>query len=215
MLEAPALTEWWQYPGLQAGFDGLTYPVPPDLLLPFGEFIQKYNLSALTQLAFQYNPGYAPFLQIPTLYMFKYLNRLEVESFQKNSGFFYPASGDIRELYDKIQAHFGRDALLNASVLSMDRKSGGTHPVKVRVRTPDGTKVIHACKLVNAAPPMPAVLQNFDLTAHEYALFSQFTSNGYYVGVLNNTGLPRNVDYYSAGKTSTDSVLLPPRNQAT
>ena len=59
-----------KYPALQAGFN-LTYPVAADLLLPFGDFLNKYNLSALIPPIFAYNQGYVPILNISTVYMLK------------------------------------------------------------------------------------------------------------------------------------------------
>jgi hypothetical protein len=45
-----------KYPYLDAGFD-LPDPVPADLLLPFGDFAVKFNLSAAVNTIFQFNQG--------------------------------------------------------------------------------------------------------------------------------------------------------------
>jgi phytoene dehydrogenase-like protein len=50
-----------QYPYLDAGFD-LPSPVPADLLLPFGDFATKHNLSAAVQTIFQFDEASAIFL---------------------------------------------------------------------------------------------------------------------------------------------------------
>ena len=55
-----------KYPDLQAGFN-LTYPVPEDLLLPFGDFIEKYSLGALLPTVFTVCQGYSPLLKLSTL----------------------------------------------------------------------------------------------------------------------------------------------------
>ena len=52
-----------KYPGVQAGFT-LTYPVPEDLLLPFGQFVEKYSLGALVLTVFAICQGYAPLLKL-------------------------------------------------------------------------------------------------------------------------------------------------------
>lgn len=181
-----------RYPALQAGFN-LTYPVSPDLLLPFGSFLTKYNLSALIPTVFVINQGYAPLLNISTIYMLKYLNANELNSIAK--GGLTPASHNVGDLYKNILAHFGRDVLLKTTVLAMDRSSPSK--VKIVVRTNNGTshKLIIAKKLLSTPPPKISQLQGYDLSRNETELFAQFFDNGYYGGVLNNTGLPTNVSY--------------------
>lgn len=63
-----------KYPGVQTDFT-LTYPVPEDLLLPFGQFVEKYSLGALVPTVFAICQGYAPLLEISTIYIIKYFNR--------------------------------------------------------------------------------------------------------------------------------------------
>jgi hypothetical protein len=45
-----------QYPYLEKGFE-LPDPVPEDLLLPFGQFMQKYNLTDMSQLIYSFAQG--------------------------------------------------------------------------------------------------------------------------------------------------------------
>ena len=45
-----------KYPYLETGFD-LPDPLPADLLLPFGEFVEKYNLAALVPTLFRFIQG--------------------------------------------------------------------------------------------------------------------------------------------------------------
>jgi hypothetical protein len=60
-----------EYPYITNGFD-LPDPVPEDLLLPFGEFIQKYNITAISTVTFLVAQGAANLLAQPTLYIMKY-----------------------------------------------------------------------------------------------------------------------------------------------
>lgn len=78
-------TQLMKYPTVQAGFN-LTYPVPSDLLLPYGgTFLNKYKLSALIPTSFTVNQGYSPLLNISTLSMLKYLNANTLNSLAKGS----------------------------------------------------------------------------------------------------------------------------------
>lgn len=45
-----------KYPYVELGFD-LPYPVPADLLLPFGDFVTKYNLEDMMGLLFTFAQG--------------------------------------------------------------------------------------------------------------------------------------------------------------
>ena len=184
-----------KYSALQAGFN-LIYPVAADLLLPFDEFLNKYNLSALIPTVFLYNQGYVPILNISTLYMLKYLNTNEINSIEK--GFLIAASHNTADLYNNILAHLGSSVLLNTTILAMNRSSSSNIRIIVRTTNNPRPKLIIAKKLLSTPPPQPAQLTNYDLSPTETALFSQFFANGYYAAVLNNTGLPLNKSYISA-----------------
>ena len=203
-----------KYQALQAGFN-LTYPVPAELLLPYGEFLNKYNLSALIPSAFLVNQGYSPFLNITTLYMLKYFNVNTLNGFTQ--GELTTASHNTGELYSKILTSLGPKALLNSSVVAMDRSSPSN--VKLVVQTNKTSyKLILAKKLLSTPPPKIEKLSGYDLSPEETDLFSQFFNNGYYSGVLNNTGLPINTTYFNADPTQPYEIprlpgiyaMLPP-----
>ncbi|KAI2605763.1 FAD/NAD(P)-binding domain-containing protein [Hypoxylon fragiforme] len=179
-------TQLEKYPDLQKGFN-MTYPVEPDLLLNFGEFVTKYGLEALVPQIFITNQGYAPLLNISTLYMFKYFNAAQVSSF--SAGYLTTVSHNMQELYQKATTFLGDDVLLDSAVLSMNRTDPGAGPVQILVQTPTGQKLIVAKKVVSTIPPLLDNLGGYDLASDETALFAQFSSNGYYTGLLNNTGL--------------------------
>ena len=174
-----------EYPALQGSFN-MTYPVDADLLLPFGEFVAKYQLGDMVPQVFAANQGYAPLLNISTLYMFKYLNLDEINSFSE--GFLTTAHQNVQELYEKAATSLGSDnVLLDSTVVSIDRSGEG--PAQIVVDTPAGRKLIQAKKVVSTVPPLIKNLGAYDLSEEERGLFSQFHANGYYTGLLNNTGL--------------------------
>jgi hypothetical protein len=187
----------YPYLGFGNGFD-LQYPVDPELLEPFGSFVNKYNLSALFPETFWTNEGYAPILNISTIYMIKYFDSEEVSSFE--NGYLTTTNHDISELYEKITNYLtnnsskSNNVLFDSQILAMDRSSS---PVKIIVSTSQGTKLILVKKLVSAIPPTIHNLKGFDISADEKGLFSQLYGNGYYAAVLNNTGLPMDTDFES------------------
>lgn len=179
-----------KYPNLQVGFN-LTYPIPPDsdLLLPFGDFATKYNLTGAMPYIYRTNQGYTPLLNITTLYMLKYLNQEQLDSSQ--TSFLTTANHDIQELYRHVHNYLDRDGetnvFLNTTILAIDRSHT---PIRILIQTPTGRKLVMARKLVITAPPTLSNLQNIPLSPTETSLFSQFTANGYYTGILTNTTIP-------------------------
>ncbi|KAI1775363.1 amine oxidase, flavin-containing superfamily [Hypoxylon cercidicola] len=182
------LVQLEKYPDLQDGFN-MSYPVAPDLLLSFRDFVEKYQLEALVPQIFASNQGYSPLLDISMLYIFKYLNADQVHSFTES--LLTTANHNVQELYEKIESFLGADALVSSKVLAMDRASSPSSPwpVRILVQTPAGRKLVLAKKLVSTPPPLPSQLGGYDLSTREREIFGQFRASGYYSGLLNNTGL--------------------------
>lgn len=177
--------------------DGFNLPdeVPEDLLMPFGEFVVKYNISAGLPTIFQINQGIGNILDLPTIYTFQYLP-VDTLIYLQN-GFIVPADGKMTTLYDAAAAELGDDVFLNSNVVSVDRTSSSN--VTITLSTPTGTKTIIASRLVMAIQPTIDNLSSFlDLTAEEIDIFSRFTHAGYWPMLVNNTGIPDNiqVNYY-------------------
>ncbi|KAK8054807.1 Beta-cyclopiazonate dehydrogenase [Apiospora rasikravindrae] len=173
-----------EFPALQGSFN-MTYPVHPDLLLSFGDFVAKYNMSSLVPQVFRYNQGPAPLLNISMLYLFKYLNSGEISSLKQ--GFLSVDRYSVTELYRRAAGTLGIDVMFDSTVVEMDRSL--PKEVRVAIRTPVGPKLVIAKTVLTTIPPILDNLVGYDLSAEERSLFSQFFANGYYTGVLNNTGL--------------------------
>ena len=162
-----------KYPTLDYDLSNVPFPVPPDLLLPFGEFLHKYSLEDAVPYLSLYGQGWGNFVTLPTLLAIKYFPPY----------FFSPASiygsgdgalaaKDNSLLYDKAADELGQDLLLSSTVIEMDR-SGPDH-VFMAVRTPTGRKIIRAKKLISAIPPLINNLKGFDLNATEIPIFDKF-----------------------------------------
>lgn len=191
-----------KYPEVQAGFN-LTYPVAEDLLLPFGKFVEKYSLEALVPSVFAICQGYTPLLEISTLYMMKYFNMDLLNSLGK--GFLMTERNNTGELYEKAASELGSDAMLNASVVAMDR-SDSSGPARILVQTMFGRKLILAKKIVSTIPQKLENLHGFDLSTSEKTLFAQFYNSAYYTGVLRDTNLPSDAPIHAFGPNKPYSV---------
>ncbi|THC97201.1 hypothetical protein EYZ11_003310 [Aspergillus tanneri] len=156
-----------KYPELEAGFY-LPNLVPNDLLMPFGDFVAKYNLGDAVPTVASFGQGLGDILNLQTLYVFKNFGLDVLHNLQV--GFLDTVGNDNHKIYDKAQQVLGSDVLLQSKVISTDR-SADNH-LKVIVSGPSGTKTIHAGKLLISIPPKLENLHSFDLDERERHLFS-------------------------------------------
>ncbi|KAL1862922.1 hypothetical protein Daus18300_008252 [Diaporthe australafricana] len=180
-----------QYSYLDNGFE-LPDPVPEDLLLPWGDFLDKYELGAISDMSFNYMQGLGNILAQRTLYVMKYFSLSLVKQFVgAGSGVVaVPAtSGGNQVLYDAAVGKLGKAAYLSSTVSRIRRTDCG---VSVSISTPNGTEMIRARKLLIAIPPTLSNLRSLglDLDDHEKTLFGQFNNSYTSVAVLNVSGLP-------------------------
>ncbi|PYI14809.1 amine oxidase, flavin-containing superfamily [Aspergillus violaceofuscus CBS 115571] len=180
-----------KYPYLNTGFN-LPDPVPEDLLLPFGEFIRKYNLDGAVDIIALFNQGVGDLLQQLTLYMMKYFSLGVIRD--AVGGFLQPASHNNSELYGAAQRELGNDVLLSSTVTATHREEeegdGEENWVYLQTRTPAGEQTIQAKKLIVAIQPKLENLDAVDLDPTERNLFGQFNNTCYYTSVAHVPGLP-------------------------
>lgn len=181
-------------------------PVPADLLLSFGDFIEKYSLQNAVFLFSSYGQGLGNILKLPTLYALKLISPALLQDLQIGS--LNTKRHDNSELYEKAQAELGADALLNSHVLAMDRSSGDC--AKILIQTPAGRKLIRAKKIVSTIPPILSNLQGFDLDNYETPLFSQFKYHSYYAGILKNSGIPDDLSLINVGTNTPYNLPVLP-----
>ena len=186
-----------KYPYLEAGFD-LPDPVPADLLLPFGDFVTKYHLEDAVPIIYLIAEGYGDILQLPTLYSLKVFSNASQQDLTKGT-FVTAARGNNHEIYDKALQQLGSDALVNSTVLAIQRNLHG-HNAKIVVQTPTGKKLIYAKDILITIPPLLSNLDHFDLDRHERSLFAQFTYSAYYTGLLRNSGISSSLSLTGAAK---------------
>jgi hypothetical protein len=186
-----------KYPGLNNGIY-LPDPVPEDLYLPFGEFVEKYGLQAAVPSMYHYNPGVGNMLDNPTLEAFRYWSlQGMVQSIA--TGFLITERRNSSELYAKAVEELSEtgSVLLNSQVVTAVRKEG-TAGVTLIVNTPTGKKLILAKKLLVAVPPKLDIVRPLDLSDDESTLFSKFISAGYYAGALVDTSFSEETSHSNA-----------------
>jgi hypothetical protein len=175
-----------QYPQLEGGFY-LPDPVPEDLYMPFGQFVQKYDLADAVQTIFGITSAFGDILELPALQQIRTLGLgllKTMQNFQTSSVM------DNSLLFEKITAELqaSNSLLLSSKVTKTARVSKTDGRVKVLVDTPMGCRLIQAKKILMAIPPTPANLAAFDPSGDELKIFNQFTSVGYYTSIIRHAG---------------------------
>ena len=195
-----------KYPYLNGTLGKIPDKVPADFLIPFGDFIEKYELQDAVPFFSGYGQGFGNILNLPTLYALAYFSPGLLDDLQ--IGFLTTARNDNSELYEKAQAELGRDAFLNSRVMEMDRSNPKF--VKVLVKTPTGQKIIKAKKIISTIPPILSNLHGFDLDREELSIFRQFKYHTYYAGILNNSGIPDNLSLSNVGTNTPYNLPVLP-----
>ena len=191
-------------PFLTNGFNDLPGPVPEDLLIPFGDFLDKYQLGGLAYTAFTFLQGMGNVLSAPTLYVMKYFAEITVQNILGTGpGFLTTKDHNNHELYDAALAKFGDNAILSATVTKIERGENG---VQATVDTPSGMKTIQAKKLLIAIQPKLENLQGIglDLVVEDQNIFKQFNNSFYWDIVIRDSGIPDDV---SVDNVNFDAAL--------
>ncbi|PVH85196.1 flavin-containing superfamily amine oxidase-like protein [Cadophora sp. DSE1049] len=194
-----------KYPYLEKGFD-LPYPVPADLLMPWGEFVKKYNLGSMVGFHYRFAQGMGDTLAQPTLYVIKNFGSDILRNIQV--GFLTTELHDNSLLYEHATEALNGNILLNSKIVKVDRTS--EESVRIVASTQVGLTLVACHKLVMAIPPKLESLAGWDLDSDELELFTQFINTGYYTGLLRNTGIPNNISIVNASpKTEYNQMAIP------
>jgi hypothetical protein len=176
-----------QFPYLDSGFN-LPNPIPPDLLLPYGDFITKYGLDALVPTAFEFSQGVGDMLGDAAIYVMKNFSLSVVGAIATSS--FVAVPTGTASLYDAAAAFLGSDAVVSAQIVSVTR---GPSSVQVLALTPNGPVLVQAEKLVVAFPPTLFNLDVLNPDDLEVSLFSRFRANYYATSLVQVSGIPLGV----------------------
>ncbi|MCJ1328092.1 hypothetical protein MMC10_004767 [Thelotrema lepadinum] len=184
--------------------------VPEQLLMPFGELAQMYNLSAaVPTISYVSGIGLGGISNILTFYVMQAFGNPIVSELLAGQ-FFMPAKASNSLLYQRAQALLGHDVLLQSRVIYGNRSTNG---VTLIVSNADGTtKLIQAKKLLLTFPPSLANLQPFQPTANESALFSTWTDVYSFAGVIRLPGVPENTTLSYLDPSSAPTNYLNTRN---
>ncbi|KAH6626539.1 hypothetical protein B0J18DRAFT_143314 [Chaetomium sp. MPI-SDFR-AT-0129] len=169
--------------------------IPEDLLIPFGEFAEKYNLSAaLPQIWDATAQGLGDTMHVPTLWVVQACGAPFVRALLGTAASAVPDSGRLYDLYDSVAAFLGSDVLYSSAVISTTRSDDDddtTNPISLKVLTTNDNKhtCIHARRLLLSMEPTPSNTSPFDLDSSETAILARFNYSTVYAGVLRHPSL--------------------------
>ncbi|RAK95827.1 amine oxidase, flavin-containing superfamily [Aspergillus ibericus CBS 121593] len=184
-----------QYPYLAAGWN-LPDEVPEDLVMPFSEFVEKYDLGAAIELISIYSQGVRYWLDYPSVYMMKFVSEAMLNAMQ--TGFLSTARHNNGEVFEAALAELGEDVLLDSVVVNASRSDDETH--WLTVQSADGEiTVIEADATILAVPPVGPVLEGLDVDEPESLLFEEFIYGHYYAGLVRVDGYPDGLQIINRG----------------
>lgn len=175
------LPGYWDFPAADQ--------IPEDLLLPFGEFVAKYQLEAAVNQVFQVTGmGTGDLVNALTLYVLGAFGQPMIRAFLGQGATFTP---DVRRniaLYEAVQARLGSDVLLSTTVVQSLRTPIG-HTLWTKSASGKNTIVI-ARKLLMAIEPTTANMEPFGLDLVEASIFAKFKYSHIHAGVVAHPSLP-------------------------
>lgn len=190
-----------QLPGYWNFFPG--DEIPADLLLPFNEFVAKYNLSAMgSVLGFVSGQDIAS--TNPTLFTVKNFGTPVVECFLNNSCF-DPLPFNNSLLYGRAATLLGSDVLYQSTITEANRTDNGVSVLVEDLQTGAQT-LVSAKTILIASQASIANLAGFDLDEQETDVFSAWAYGTQYTATLQTNLIPDNTSVsFVTPANSTDT----------
>jgi len=164
--------------------------IPEDLLLPFGEFVDKYNISKAVNLVFEITGmGTGDIKNRLTMYVLSAFGPPMIRTFLGDGEIFTPNSRRNIEVYEKIQARLTDQLLLGSTVVQATRSNTG-HILWVKDHSTGVITLVRAAKLLMAIEPTKANLEPFKPDPEEKAVFDKFNYQVVHAGIVTHAQLP-------------------------
>ncbi|KAK4677429.1 hypothetical protein QC764_405410 [Podospora pseudoanserina] len=177
---------WWTFP--------LPQDIPADLLLPFRDFVAKYNLTAAVPM-FHATTGFGihDMMGHLTVWFMRSFNVNLVRVLLGIETSIVPVSRKNQDLYDRILTSLGADALTSTTVISTEERSSRKGVTLIVRNSATGVKTrIVAKRLLYTAIPSEANTSPLDLDREERSTLGEFNYSASYVGVVSHPSLPLN-----------------------
>ncbi|EAQ86336.1 hypothetical protein CHGG_07589 [Chaetomium globosum CBS 148.51] len=167
--------------------------IPEDLLMPFIDFVEKYDLAAaVPQIWDSTAQGLGDTMNVPTIWVIQASGIPMVRALLGVGAAAVPASGRLYDLFESVAEFLGNDVLYSSTVVSTKRYNDRNprKDVVLEVKGPNGKLTcIQAKRLLLAIEPTPENMAPFDLDASEKAILGKFKYPTVYAGILRHPSL--------------------------
>ncbi|KAK8102256.1 hypothetical protein PG984_015402 [Apiospora sp. TS-2023a] len=165
--------------------------IPEDLLMPFGQFVDKYGIAAAVPQLWQSTvQGVGNFMDVPTMYIMQASPAPMVRALLGKGAAAVPPSGNLHELFEKIEEFLGDDVQYSSQAVASTRTENDG--VSVTIQSSVGDKAnctINAKRLLIAIEPTAANMAPFDLEDAERAVFAKLGYTTVYAGIVRHPSL--------------------------
>jgi hypothetical protein len=168
--------------------------IPEDLTMDFGDFVAKYNISAVVPKLYDATVmGVGDFMSVPTMYVMQASGTPMAKALLGQARAIVPASGNLHELYERVADFLGSDVLYSSTVSSSKRSDEG---VSVTVRSANGSEIkITAKRLLISIEPTMANMAPLDMDDDEEEVFGKLGYTTVYAGLIKHPSLEKGTAY--------------------
>ncbi|KAK8876733.1 FAD dependent oxidoreductase [Apiospora arundinis] len=183
---------------LLPGFFNFPEPanIPEDLLMPFGQFVDKYGIAAAVPQLWQSTvQGVGNFLDVPTMYIMQASPAPMVRALLGKGAAAVPPSGNLHELYERIGEFLGDDVQYSSQAVASTRTEDDGVTVTVQSNTDNKNCTITAKRLVIAIEPTADNMAPFDLEPFESDVLGKLGYTTVYAGIVRHPSLKVGTSY--------------------
>lgn len=199
------------------GFFNFAKPesIPEDLLMPFGQFVKKYDIAAaVPQIWDSTAQGLGDTLNVPTLFVVQASGIFMVRALLGTASATVPPSGRLFDMYERIAEFLGSDVLYLSNVVFATRHT--EKGVSLKVKVANGELIcIDARRLLIAFEPTTKNMMPFRLDETEKEVFERFKYTTVYAGILRHSSLQLSTTYSnrSPAPESSNYTVFPTASQ--
>lgn len=187
---------YWNFPDASS--------IPDDLLLNFGAFVEKYNISAALPTIFQIAGAMGRIVDKETLPVMRAFPAQTARTVLGTQKAYVTVSGRNQDLYDAVGDFLGDKVYYNCQAISSVRSDAGVAVTVQDVNT--GVKtIIQANNLVLGIAPDPSKFSIFDLDDQELSVFGKVQYTREHVFVASSPSLEANTSLANLPMSANDN----------
>lgn len=181
--------------------------IPEELLMRFGEFVEKYDLAATLPSIFYISPGLGTVVDQLTLTVLQAFPASNAEGNIGQRAGYAPASGRNQDVYDAAADFLGDKVYYNTEAVSTVR-SDDSVTMTVKNSVTGEQTIISASKLLLAIPPHPSHFTTFDMDAKETDVLGKLSYSRLWATAVQSDSLASDLFAFNLPSSANDSSYL-------